>query len=69
MKLNIQPDDLFNVPEVTELLGVGRNTIYNALSNGSLKSFKIGNLRRIRGSAILEMIERGESKPFEEKRN
>lgn len=42
--------------EVMDILGVGKNTIYNLLSSGQLKGFRIGKSWRITGDALEEFL-------------
>jgi len=42
--------------QVAELLGVTRETIYNVIKSGDLKSYKIGRLRRISSTQIQEAL-------------
>lgn len=35
-------DDLLNVEELCEILGIGKNTVYELLNSGELKAFKVG---------------------------
>lgn len=43
--------------EVMDILGVGKNTIYNLLSSGQLKGFRIGKIWRITGDALEEFLQ------------
>ena len=43
--------------EVMDILGVGKNTIYNLLSSGQLKGFRIGKSWRITGDALEEFLQ------------
>ena len=53
---------MMNAPaEVAEILGVTRETIYNVIKSGNLKSYKIGRLRRITTSQIREALLADES--------
>ena len=40
------------VVEAAKLAGIGRTTLYSAISNGTLKSFTIGSRRLIRVSEL-----------------
>ena len=42
--------------EVMDILGVGKNTIYNLLSSGKLKGLRIGKSWRITGDALEEFL-------------
>ena len=43
--------------EVMDILGVGKNTVYNLLANGQLKGFRIGKSWRITGDALEEFLQ------------
>ena len=47
---------LFSIDQVMERLGVGRNTIFNLLSSGQLRSVKLGRRRMISEAAICDFI-------------
>ena len=49
--------------EAARLAGVGRTTLYAALSKGDLPSIKIGTRRLIRVDAIREWLARNETGP------
>lgn len=46
------------IEEVAEILNIGRNSAYNLIKNGEIKSFKIGNRYKIPSIAIDEYINR-----------
>lgn len=46
------PPELFSIEEAAQRLGIGRSTLYRELTNGSLRSFKVGRRRLIPASAI-----------------
>ncbi|MFI6522192.1 helix-turn-helix domain-containing protein [Spirillospora sp. NPDC050679] len=51
---------LFTVPEVMKLLNLGRNSVFDEIRTGRLKSVTVGRSRRIRGTAIqtyLDLLE------------
>lgn len=48
---------LYTVPQVTEMLNIGRTAAYDLIRTGRLKSVKIGALRRVPGSAITDFME------------
>lgn len=48
--------EILTVKQVAEHLGWHTNTVYLRCASGELKSFKSGNLRRIRKQALLEWI-------------
>lgn len=42
-----QYQDIMTPYEVTEVLYIGKNRVYELLGNGSLKGFRIGNIWKI----------------------
>ncbi|MGN9095564.1 helix-turn-helix domain-containing protein [Flintibacter porci] len=42
--------------DVMDILGVGKNTVYNLLASGQLKGFRIGKSWRITGDALEEFL-------------
>ena len=42
--------------DVMDILGVGKNTVYNLLASGRLKGFRIGKSWRITGDALEEFL-------------
>ena len=48
--------NIFSVKEVSEVLRVGKNKIYQMLELGVLNGFKIGKLWRVRSSDIDDYI-------------
>lgn len=55
-----QQKRLHSIPGAAELLGVGRSTVYILMSEGKLRSVKVGARRLIPSDAIAEFIERVE---------
>lgn len=51
------PEQLLKVQEVMGLLNISRPIAYRLIKDGSLRSVKIGNARRIPESAIAEFID------------
>ena len=52
-------DDLplvLKVPEVAKILGIGRNTAYNLVRSGAIKSIHVGRQIRVSRSALLEFL-------------
>lgn len=49
-------DDLLRVDDVIKTLKLGRSTVYQMLSNGQIKGFKLGNQWRIPREALEELI-------------
>jgi excisionase family DNA binding protein len=55
---NVPPNmRLFKVEDAMTLLSLGRNTIFELIRSGRLRSVKEGRSRLIPGSAIAEYIE------------
>jgi excisionase family DNA binding protein len=46
----------FTVEEACEAVGLGRSYIYEAMSNGRLRSFKAGRRRLVSRAALVEFI-------------
>ena len=52
-------DDLplvLKVPEVAKILGIGRNTAYDLVRSGAIKSIHVGRQIRVSKAAFLEFI-------------
>lgn len=49
-------NDVLCPKDVHEILNIGWNKTYNLLNNGSIKSFKIGNVYRIPKECLLDYI-------------
>lgn len=49
-------DDLLTVDEVTEVLKIGHNTLYDLLNQGKLKGFRCGRVWKIPKLAIEQFI-------------
>lgn len=52
-------DDLplvLTVSEVSKILGIGRNTAYDLIRCGAIKSFRAGRQIRVPKSALLEFL-------------
>lgn len=50
-------DDLplvLTVSEVSKILGIGKNTAYDLIRSGTIKSFRAGRQIRVSKSALLE---------------
>ena len=43
---------LYTVNEVSEVLNIGRNKIYQLMNEGKLESFKVGGSRRFHAETI-----------------
>ena len=50
-------DRLLSIDEAARTLGIGRTVLYDELTNGRLRSFKVGRRRLIPASAIDAYIE------------
>lgn len=50
--------DIMSVPEVSEALFIGRNRVYELLSEGDLKGFRIGNVWKIPKESVVEYVSR-----------
>ena len=48
--------DVLTPEEVQSFLSVGRNTVYNLLKSGDLKSIRIGKLYRIPNPYLLQYL-------------
>ncbi len=48
---------LLTPEEVAEVLGIGRSTVYNLISEHLLRSFKIGRSRRVLVSDVQEYVD------------
>jgi len=55
-----------SIKETERLTGLGRNTIFDLLADGRLRSAKIGARRLIIAASIREMIKKAEVVPFSE---
>ncbi len=49
-------NDILTPEDVQEILHTGRNTVYNYLATGKIRSFKIGGKYRIPKLYLLEFI-------------
>lgn len=49
---------LLTVPEVMEVLALGRFKVYDLIRSGELQSVKIGRCRRVPTGAVDEMVAR-----------
>ena len=54
---------LISIREATEMLGIGRTTIYRLIAEGRLETVKIGSRRLVKVESLREIIERGASFP------
>lgn len=49
-------EDILTVPDVAQILYIGKNRVYELLDNGDLKGFRIGRVWKIPKEALLEYI-------------
>ena len=50
-------EGLLRVPEVAELLGVGRTTVYHLIKCGQIKSVQVAGCRRVASQDVIGYIE------------
>jgi excisionase family DNA binding protein len=48
---------VLSVEDLTEILGIGRNTAYDLVRSGKIKSIRVGNQIRISKSALREFLD------------
>lgn len=53
-----QYGDILTAKEVREILGIGANGVYKLLDSGSIRNFKIGNIRKIPKWYLIDYIEK-----------
>ena len=55
----VSPNGVYTVGELSRILKIGKQTVYNNLSEGTSlpKHFKVGRSVRFTGAAIIEFIE------------
>lgn len=58
MHVDNHRSSLLTVPQVLELTGLGRSTLYQEIMSGRLRSMKIGRLRRIPSDELQAWIDR-----------
>lgn len=51
-----QYSDIMSVPDVAEVLSIGKNWVYELLENNAIKGFRIGRVWKIPKAAIQEYI-------------
>ena len=51
---------VMTVPEMAEILHIGRNSAYALVNSGAIRSIRIGRNIRIPQSALLEYLERAD---------
>ena len=55
--------DIVTVNELCEMLNIGKNTAYELLQSGAIKSIKIGKVYRIPKKYVQEYIENFQNRP------
>lgn len=53
--------DILTVPEVREVLYIGRNKLYELMRAGELTGFKVGRSWRVSKTALIAFIEKNEN--------
>jgi len=48
---------LYTVPEVAEMVGLGRSKLYELIAAGELESVRIGRATRVPASALARFVE------------
>lgn len=51
-----QYDDVLTVANLQEILGIGRNTVYELLNSGTIPALRIGKQWRIPKDAVLHYL-------------
>lgn len=51
-----QYSDILSVPDVADVLSIGKNRVYELLENNAIKGFRIGRVWKIPKAAIQEYI-------------
>ena len=51
-----QYSDIMSVPDVAEVLSIGKNRVYELLENNAIKGFRIGRVWKIPKAAVQEYI-------------
>ena len=57
--MEIQEDKLYKLTEVCKITGIGRSTANLYAQQGVLKCIKIGNVWRMKGKDLKELLEHG----------
>ena len=55
--------DIVTVNELCEMLNIGKNTAYELLQSGAIKSIKIGKVYKIPKKYVQEYIENFQNRP------
>ena len=53
---NRKYDDVLTVKDLMDFLAIGKNTAYNLLKNGDIKSFRIGRCYKVPKKNVIEYI-------------
>ena len=53
--------EVYTLQEIEELLHITRRTIYNWITDGKLKAFKVGKEWRVTKEALADFMQRGTS--------
>ena len=48
--------DFLTIPEICEILDVGKNTVYDLLKTKKIKNFRIGKRYRVTRDAVVDYI-------------
>ena len=48
--------DIMTVPEIAEILYIGKNRVYELLESGAIKGFRIGRVWKVPKEALKEYI-------------
>jgi len=59
---SVPPNQAYTVEEAMSLLRMGRETLYQYLRTGELRSVKLGRLRRITGEHLAEFLRAREAR-------
>ena len=51
-------DDILTVKELMDFLAIGKNTAYELLKSGEIKSFRIGRCYKVPKKSVLEYVQR-----------
>ena len=54
-------DDILTVKELMDFLAIGKNTAYELLKSGAIKSFRIGRCYKVSKKSVLEYVQRQNS--------
>ncbi len=57
--------EVVTVPELAKMLRVGRNTAYDLVGTGKVRSVKVGKQIRIPKLCVMDFLQRGQQEPGE----